>query len=45
MIDSGVKVLFVTHLYDLANSLHARRDRPTSSCALNGTQTACGPSN
>ena len=26
MVDSGVKVLLVTHLYDLARSLHARRD-------------------
>lgn len=26
MIESGVKVVFVTHLYDLAHSLHARHD-------------------
>ena len=26
MIESGVKVIYVTHLYDLASSLHARRD-------------------
>lgn len=26
MIDSGVKVFFVTHLYDLGHSLHARHD-------------------
>jgi hypothetical protein len=26
MVDSGVKVLLVTHLYDLARSLHARHD-------------------
>jgi hypothetical protein len=26
MVDSGVKVLLVTHLYDLAHSLHARHD-------------------
>jgi hypothetical protein len=26
MIDTGVKVFFVTHLYDLADSLHARHD-------------------
>jgi hypothetical protein len=26
MIDSGVKVLFVTHLYSLGHSLHARHD-------------------
>jgi hypothetical protein len=26
MIDSGVKVFLVTHLYDLAHSLHARRN-------------------
>jgi DNA mismatch repair ATPase MutS len=26
MIDSGVKVIYVTHLYDLARSMSARRD-------------------
>jgi hypothetical protein len=26
MIESGVRVFFVTHLYDLADSLHARQD-------------------
>jgi len=26
MIESGVKVIYVTHLYDLASSLYARRD-------------------
>ncbi|WP_343709903.1 DNA mismatch repair protein [Mycobacterium sp.] len=26
MVDSGVKVVFVTHLYDLAHSLYARHD-------------------
>jgi hypothetical protein len=26
MVDSGVKVLLVTHLYDLAHSLYARHD-------------------
>jgi hypothetical protein len=26
MVDSGVKVLFVTHLYDLARRLHTRRE-------------------
>ncbi|HYB35744.1 MAG TPA: hypothetical protein VEF72_08175 [Mycobacterium sp.] len=26
MLDAGVKVVYVTHLYDLASSLYARRD-------------------
>ncbi|HUO41099.1 MAG TPA: DNA mismatch repair protein, partial [Mycobacterium sp.] len=26
VLDGGIKVVFVTHLYDLAHSLHARRD-------------------
>ena len=29
MLDSGVKVFFVTHLYDLAHTLHAQRHDTT----------------
>ena len=36
MVESGVRVFFVTHLYDLAHSLYARHD-PGSTCS-------CGPS-